>query len=202
MKYFCSSVPPGVPGSLPVRGAWIEILQSRPGAVLAGVSLPVRGAWIEISRGSPSWSAARSRSPCGERGLKLCGDAAGHGRGRSLPVRGAWIEMRQSPAAGVMTVSLPVRGAWIEIAAAVNPPEMNARRSPCGERGLKFRWSASCHRIERRSPCGERGLKYPRLVAQPAKGASLPVRGAWIEISAAGCAASEGRVAPRAGSVD
>ena len=31
-------------------------------------------------------------------------------------------------------------------------------RSPCGERGLKFRDVSRVRRIERRSPCGERGL--------------------------------------------
>ncbi len=33
--------------SLPVRGAWIEMLAARPAAD-ENVSLPVRGAWIEI----------------------------------------------------------------------------------------------------------------------------------------------------------
>ena len=78
---------------------------------------------------------------------------------------------------------------------------------------------------ERRSPCGERGLKYPHKYKElmkygslPVRGAwiemllkrweyweeqaSLPVRGAWIEIQS--CEAHESRclVAPRAGSVD
>ena len=34
--------------SLPVRGAWIEIV-SVPWIDVASMSLPVRGAWIEIS---------------------------------------------------------------------------------------------------------------------------------------------------------
>ena len=34
----------------------------------------------------------------------------------------------------------------------------------------------------RRSPCGERGLKWGRAAAADAQGWSLPVRGAWIEI--------------------
>ena len=57
-------------GSLPVRGAWIEIITSEcffpPTA-----SLPVRGAWIEIS---------------GSSACKICHKV-------SLPVRGAWIEI-------------------------------------------------------------------------------------------------------------
>ena len=39
--------------SLPVRGAWIEILPVTDAAV-AIMSLPVRGAWIEIISGSKS----------------------------------------------------------------------------------------------------------------------------------------------------
>ena len=34
-----------------------------------------------------------SRSPHGERGLKLCGKLAGLGRGESLSSRRAWIEI-------------------------------------------------------------------------------------------------------------
>ena len=58
----------------------------------------------------------RSRSPCGERGLKSTICARRKARKRSLPVRGAWIEIAASfvPRAGE-SGSLPVRGAWIEI---------------------------------------------------------------------------------------
>ena len=35
--------------SLPVRGAWIEILYQWGVYITANVSLPVRGAWIEIT---------------------------------------------------------------------------------------------------------------------------------------------------------
>ena len=55
--------------SLPVRGAWIEILTERIGA-LAQMSLPVRGAWIEIERCAMVLRYSACRSPCGERGLK------------------------------------------------------------------------------------------------------------------------------------
>ena len=37
-----------VMGSLPVRGAWIEIVNLAVSA-MADMSLPVRGAWIEIT---------------------------------------------------------------------------------------------------------------------------------------------------------
>ena len=77
----------------------------------------------------------------------------------SLPVRGAWIEIfyKRSPFCTVW-VSLPVRGAWIEMSAG-RLPQKQLRRSPCGERGLKFyivQCDCCCFG---RSPCGERGLK-------------------------------------------
>ena len=56
-------------GSLPVRGAWIEIVLFY--ACIPHVrSLPVRGAWIEITKEE-------------RKAYTLA----------SLPVRGAWIEM-------------------------------------------------------------------------------------------------------------
>ena len=48
MKYFDTAEEAEASGSLPVRGAWIEIPRIR----LCGrrvTSLPVRGAWIEIA---------------------------------------------------------------------------------------------------------------------------------------------------------
>ena len=55
--------------SLPVRGAWIEMMPNVCDFTFA-LSLPVRGAWIEMD-----WSGfTRSRE-------------------MSLPVRGAWIEI-------------------------------------------------------------------------------------------------------------
>ena len=55
--------------SLPVRGAWIEMLNARP-FVMYGASLPVRGAWIEMLKVRHLKIARFRRSPCGERGLK------------------------------------------------------------------------------------------------------------------------------------
>ena len=63
---FCVVVTP----SLPVRGAWIEI-SSWLVMWNMSTSLPVRGAWIEILRGGNTDIAVCSRSPCGERGLKF-----------------------------------------------------------------------------------------------------------------------------------
>ena len=56
--------------SLPVRGAWIEILAARRHSSEQYSSLPVRGAWIEIIA-EPLHGVEQV----------------------SLPVRGAWIEM-------------------------------------------------------------------------------------------------------------
>ena len=125
--------------SLPVRGAWIEIqVIVTPNAFCT--SLPVRGAWIEINGACPKVGAIRSRSPCGERGLKyniqspmiiaLCRSPCGerglkyHRNGcglcgsSSLPVRGAWIEMQPFLIHVEGRTSLPVRGAWIEMLSA------------------------------------------------------------------------------------
>ena len=126
-------------------------------------SLPVRGAWIEIEKYHIQ-PVKIGRSPCGERGLK-CPSAR--------------------PAAP-QTRSLPVRGAWIEIACCCIIGCCAARRSPCGERGLKCFWLDDNTRgMFGRSPCGERGLKcFSRRVSR-GQSASLPVRGAWIEITTA-----------------
>ena len=56
--------------------------------------------------------------------------------------------------------SLPVRGAWVEIQTGANGDISGARRSPCGERGLKC--IIAFYTVRKRL--------------------SLPVRGAWVEI--------------------
>ena len=56
-------------------------------------SLPVRGAWIEINVDVRDIYLTIGRSPCGERGLKLCIRMMLLKSSASLPVRGAWIEM-------------------------------------------------------------------------------------------------------------
>ena len=56
--------------SLPVRGAWVEMLVQATSSLLLEVSLPVRGAWVEIALVQSHEADAPRRSPCGERGLK------------------------------------------------------------------------------------------------------------------------------------
>ena len=79
--------------------------------------------------------------------------------------------------------SLPVRGAWIEIPCRLPSDSGLPCRSPCGERGLKSANPHSGFHAEAgRSPCGERGLKFITSNERIKRNASLPVRGAWIEI--------------------
>ena len=81
-------------------------------------SLPARGAWIEIFNCLSNLAA----------------------RMKSLPARGAWIEIVRRNGGEVMTdESLPARGAWIEIFLVMVVRSLLTRRSPHGERGLKFR---------------------------------------------------------------
>ena len=81
-------------GSLPSRGAWIEICRffSVAGALL---SLPSRGAWIEIQSTNSSSPTFGSRSPHGERGLKSLAPECVVKDFVSLPSRGAWIEIME-----------------------------------------------------------------------------------------------------------
>ena len=115
-------------------------------------SLPVRGAWVEI-RDAP-WRVSAGSA--------------------SLPVRGAWVEITQKARgfAG-QTLSLPVRGAWVEIASLMNGASECGRRSPCGERGLKW---------------------LPWLSTGCGQSRSLPVRGAWVEIAKQSITSSRARV--------
>ena len=72
--------------SLPVRGAWIEIICLMLERIRSA-SLPVRGAWIEIDK-------IRLRN------MRIL----------SLPVRGAWIEMTDEYASLVASVVAPRAG--------------------------------------------------------------------------------------------
>ena len=92
MKYASSKPMLLQEGSLPVRGAWIEIEYSSVMPKVYVVSLPVRGAWIEIFKQ-----------------FKIVSFIS------SLPVRGAWIEIVFGTMVTDICQSLPVRGAWIEI---------------------------------------------------------------------------------------
>ena len=60
----------------------------------------------------------KGRSPCGERGLKLHPPSRRRRGCWSLPVRGAWIEIPSSRWKQSSPPSLPVRGAWIEMCTA------------------------------------------------------------------------------------
>ena len=62
---------------------------------------------------------------------------------------------------------------------AYNP----ARRSPHGERGLKFFMGVRVLSYNRRSPHGERGLKSVLRYAASQLHASLSSRRAWIEMA-------------------
>ena len=76
------------------------------------------------------------------------------------------------------------------------------RRSPQGERGLKFHVADTAGQFVGRSPQGERGLKYSVVIAAAEEKKSLPARGAWIEIGRTCGRRSCPRVTPRKGSVD
>ena len=69
MKYMPSFAQKRPCGSLPVRGAWIEIFH-RANVQAFDKSLPVRGAWIEMVSMLIVALGGAGRSPCGERGLK------------------------------------------------------------------------------------------------------------------------------------
>ena len=80
--------------------------------------------------------------------------------------------------------SLPVLGAWIEISGQTVPRGSCLRRSPCGERGLKY-LGGNPFTLRRKS-LPVRGawieIRFFDLFFRPLP-SSLPVRGAWIEIS-------------------
>ena len=66
---------------------------------------------------------------------------------------------------------------------------------------MKFVVAGQRRAARRRSPCGERGLKLSAASATCTDAESLPVRGAWVEISDALSKDTRAHVAPRAGSV-
>ncbi len=101
----------------------------------------------------------------------------------SLPERGAWIEIIfRLVHRSEHGMSLPVRGAWIEIGYIRLCRKSFCRRSLRGERGLKFRIGVICTIHICRSLRGERGLKLHTGKNEKKEAASLPERGAWIEI--------------------
>ena len=130
------------------------------GDILTG-SLPSRGAWVEMMHARSSSCSARGRSPRGERGLK-CGRRARSRRScPSLPSRGARVEIQVVLRRPDAIQSLPSRGARVEMSYIryTRPPP--SCRSPRGERGLKYRLQRhTLHAGVGRSPRGERGLKW------------------------------------------
>ena len=60
--------------------------------------------------------------------------------------------------------------------------KVDDRRSPHGERGLKFQRLGGIKPDRGRSPHGERGLKSELAGGGDGPTRSLPSRGAWIEI--------------------
>ena len=165
----------------------------------------------------------RSRSPCGERGLKLHCMKTHKANCTSLPVRGAWVEIFLSLGWGLCPWSLPVRGAWVEMSSMLRIAFTIVSRSPCGERGLKSLKGWKTRLLSASLPV--RGawveiLLFARRCADvwslPVRGAwveiplsqfappcqtSLPVRGAWVEIKSSPPGFRRLAVAPRAGSV-
>ena len=51
-------------------------------------------------------------------------------------------------------LSLPLRGAWIEIMMGLASAKMSQRRSPCGERGLKFMYGLPPENLFAAPPAG------------------------------------------------
>ena len=102
-------------GSLPSRGAWIEMQSSFAATTRAYMSLPSRGAWIEIGCSVHPY-------PCTA----------------SLPSRGAWIEIRETLSSVLYLLRRSPRGErGLKCSAAHAFQAVGQRRSPRGERGLK-----------------------------------------------------------------
>ena len=79
-------------------------------------------------------------------------------------------------------MSLPVRGAWVEIGGSGQRGRLSGRRSPCGERGLKFRACAGEKSQNESLPVRGAWVEIFRGGACASPSVSLPVRGAWVEM--------------------
>ena len=103
---------------------------------------------------------------------------------RSLPTRGAWIEIcRRMFRKLTENLSLPTRGAWIEIRYEFRHRLILKRRSPHGERGLKYPYTPAHTPRCPSLPTRGAWIEIPRATDPPYKRPSLPTRGAWIEIN-------------------
>ena len=76
-----------------------------------------------------------------------------------------------------------MRGAWVEIPSAIGRASRRACRSPCGERGLKFRACAGEKSQNESLPVRGAWVEIFRGGACASPSVSLPVRGAWVEIA-------------------
>ena len=98
--------------------------------------------------------------------------------------------------------SLPLRGAWIEIFAEFTKKKKRERRSPCGERGLKYEIILPETGCNWSLPLRGAWIEIGAVGCVSAALGSLPLRGAWIEIAKFLCFFRKIVVAPLAGSVD
>ena len=168
--------------SLPVRGAWIEILYQWGVYITANASLPVRGAWIEIC----VWRLGARLSfvaPCeGSEDWNhwICG--AEHGFHGVAPCEGSedWNFLKWYD-----SINKKSRSLWGECGLkliSVWPICVFISRSLWGERGLKLEEATTITDILGRSLWGERGLKFYNDLSLYCLVLSLPVRGARIEV--------------------
>ena len=178
-------IPPGnhnVLWSLPSRGAWIEII-SIDDSISDNTSLPSRGAWIEMQyllrtavfymvapfTGSVDWNILF---------LPIIQPLDS-----SLPSRGAWIEIYWEKRKSQRMFVAPFTGSVDWNCNESHQRRGVRRRSLHGERGLKFAKRLIYRKLYIcRSLHGERGLKFYPILHQIEPFASLPSRGAWIEI--------------------
>ena len=121
----------------------------------------------------------------------------------SLPSRGAWIEMGSNCAAAKRPRSLPSRGAWIEIKSRDYIPaaEWVAPLAGSVDRNVpRHGLLLPDGRVAPLAGSVDRNLKRVRKAERDT--ASLPSRGAWIEMAKMTAGKMRNKVAPLAGSVD
>ena len=121
----------------------------------------------------------------------------------SLSARRAWIEIESSCIPPYPNGSLSARRAWIEIGSPATDVNRDSTSLSARRAWIEIDGGAGFIDIEsRRSPQGERGLKSLRALGAGLSPPSLSARRAWIEISAAGSETGETEVALRKESVD
>ena len=185
------------------RGLKFLIFQT---ALFMCKSLSSRRAWIEIYTIGTTLDVVLSRSPHGERGLKLqvprpppllSHSRSPHGeRGLKYDI---WKFIYDNNIVALLTESVDWNKSWkykypwwCNVALLTESVDWNAReqkwielitrRSPHGERGLKFSSNNNTLMILCRSPHGERGLKLYLLGLTSSSISSLSSRRAWIEM--------------------